>query len=179
MRFRPALLVALFAGCLIGTAPASARDLPQRKPGLWELKMSIKGLNRPGRAIRQCIDAKTDKLMRGNFGPEAAQRTCTQRKIAPSPGGFTVDSVCTFGGATTTSHTVIAGDFNSAYTMEVTSTRHGGPPIPGMANGTSHMFISAKWLGPCRAGQRPGDIMMGNGMKMNILDLRKMHLPQR
>jgi hypothetical protein len=55
--------------------------------------------------------------------------------------------------------------------------------MPGMpAGGTSHMFLSAKWLGACPAGTRPGDIMMGNGMKMNVLDLRKMggaHRPPR
>lgn len=36
------------------------------------------------------------------------------------------------------------------------------------------MTILAKWLGPCVAGQKPGDVMMGNGMKMNVLDIQKM-----
>jgi hypothetical protein len=179
---RLAMLLALAAGCLVAAAPARALDLPQRKAGLWELKMSFKGRNLPGQVMRQCIDAKTDKLMNGNFGAGAMRQSCTQRKVVPSPGGFSVDSVCKFGGATTTSHAVIAGDFSRAYTVEVTSTRHGGPPVPGMGSGgTTHMAISAKWLGPCRAGQRPGDIMMGHGMKMNIFDLRKlggMHLPR-
>jgi hypothetical protein len=35
------------------------------------------------------------------------------------------------------------------------------------------MTMTAKWLGPCAAGQRPGDMIMPNGMKMNILDLQK------
>jgi hypothetical protein len=30
--------------------------------------------------------------------------------------------------------------------------------------------MAAKWLGPCAAGQRPGD--MPGGQKMNILDLQ-------
>ena len=33
-------------------------------------------------------------------------------------------------------------------------------------------FVAAKWLGPCKAGQEPGDIIMSNGMKMNVLKLR-------
>ncbi len=39
---------------------------------------------------------------------------------------------------------------------------------------TTNMTIEAKWLGACKAGQRPGDIMMGNGMKMNIRDMQTM-----
>jgi hypothetical protein len=33
------------------------------------------------------------------------------------------------------------------------------------------MTIQAKWLGPCAAGQRPGDVTMANGMTMNVLDI--------
>jgi hypothetical protein len=32
---------------------------------------------------------------------------------------------------------------------------------------------TAKWLGPCAAGQRPGDMIMPGGRTMNILDLQK------
>ena len=82
--------------------------------------------------------------------------------------------MCKFGGATTTSHAVVTGDFNSAYTVDVTSTREGGRPVPGMApGGATHMKIAAQWIGPCAKGQRPGDMIMGNGMTMNILDLQK------
>jgi Protein of unknown function (DUF3617) len=180
MRYRLALPLVLFAGCLIVSGPARALELPQRKAGLWELKMSFEGRNLPGQVMRQCIDAATDKLMNSNFGG-SPQQSCSEQTVSPSPGGFAVDSVCKFGGATTTSHAVVTGDFGSDYTMQVTSTRRGGPHVPGVADGTSHMTIAAKWLGPCRAGERPGDIMMGNGMKMNILDLRKMggaHMPR-
>ena len=36
------------------------------------------------------------------------------------------------------------------------------------------MTIAAKYLGPCANFQKPGDVMMGNGMKMNVLEIRKM-----
>ena len=66
------------------------------------------------------------------------------------------------------------GDFNSAYTVEVTSKREGGRPIPGVApGGETHMKIAATYIGACAAGQRPGDVIMSNGMTMNILDLQK------
>ena len=36
------------------------------------------------------------------------------------------------------------------------------------------MKLDAKWLGPCEAGQKPGDMMMANGMTINVLDMQKM-----
>ena len=34
--------------------------------------------------------------------------------------------------------------------------------------------IEAKWLGACKADQKPGDIVMPGGMKMNIKDMEKL-----
>ena len=93
---------------------------------------------------------------------------------------ITIDSVCKFGAATTTSHAVVTGSFDSAYKVDVTSTREGGPPMPGVAPGAqTHMMIEAKWLGVCAAGQKPGDVVMSNGMSMNVLDMQKMRPPTR
>jgi hypothetical protein len=33
--------------------------------------------------------------------------------------------------------------------------------------------MAAKWLGQCTAGQKPGDMIMANGMKINVLDAQK------
>jgi hypothetical protein len=113
-----------------------------------------------------------------NFG--GAGQHCSKQDISNSGGAITVDSICKFGETTSTSHAVITGDFNSDYTVEVTSTREGGRPIPGGAPGQeSHMKIAAKWIGACAAGQRPGDVIMSNGMTMNVIDLAKRMAPQK
>jgi hypothetical protein len=39
------------------------------------------------------------------------------------------------------------------------------------------MTVEAKWLGACTADQKPGDMIMGNGMKMNINDMAKGAVP--
>jgi len=182
MRRGLTVLAALSAGCLISAASAFALDMPQRKPGLWGLTMNFEGRHLPAQVIKQCIDAASDKLMNSNFGGSAMAK-CSKQDVSHAGGVMTVDSVCQVGGATTTTHAVITGSFDSAYTVDVTSTRRGGPRVPGMAaGGVNHMKIAAKWLGPCGAGQRPGDMIMANGMKMNVLDLRKMggaHRPPR
>ncbi|MFZ0621249.1 MAG: DUF3617 family protein [Pseudolabrys sp.] len=169
MRRYSAIAVALLSSASF----ALALDVPTRKAGLWELKMEFQGRNLPAQLMQQCTDASTDKLMTLNFGG-AADRNCQKRDMHNNGGTITVDSVCSFGEATTTSHAVVSGDFNSAYTVQISSTRQGGRPTPGTApGGESHMTISAKWLGPCVAGQKPGDVMMGNGMKMKVLDLQR------
>ena len=48
-----------------------------------------------------------------------------------------------------------------------------GPAIPGMPAERT-ITIDAKWVGACKADQKPGDIMMPGGMKMNIKDMEKL-----
>lgn len=157
---------------LICATPALAAEIPARKPGLWELKMTMESVGGvPMPSFQHCIDAATDKQMNTLAGGAHAEQ-CSKKDVQVSGGTVTVDSVCEFGGGmSATSHAVVTGDFNSAYVVKVNSKRTGGPatPIPAETN----MTIEAKWLGPCKADQRPGDMIMGNGMKMNINDLQK------
>jgi len=166
----------LIVGLLALAVPAFALDMPPRKPGLWEIKLNFEGRNLPAQVIKHCVDQTTDKLMNAQFS--GAQVACSKQDMKNSGGTITIDSVCKFGDATTTSHTVITGSFDSAYMMRVTSSREGGRPLPGATpGGETHMNLEAKYLGPCEAGQKPGDMIMANGMKMNILDMPKMGAP--
>jgi hypothetical protein len=151
---------------VIGAVPALAAELPSRKPGLWEIKMEFANRNTPGQTMRQCIDASTDQMMQSNLGP-SSQNACSKRDVQRSADAITIDSVCTVGGKTTTSHAVITGSFDSAYTMTMTSD---SAPAPGRK---SRMTMAAKWLSPCTGDQKPGDMIMANGMKVNILDMQK------
>jgi hypothetical protein len=172
MRLLPLAAVAAF--CAL---PAHALDLPARKAGLWEIKMTFEGRNIPGQTSQHCIDAATDKQMNA-IGNGATQGACSKQDVQRVGATIVVDSVCKFGDATTTSHAVMTGDFNSAYTVKVNSKREGGRALPGMpADGASTMTIEAKWLGACAADQKPGDIVMAGGRKINILDMQRMGVP--
>ncbi|MBN8937069.1 MAG: DUF3617 family protein [Rhizobiales bacterium] len=161
-------------GFVIATA-ASATEMPMRKAGLWDLKMNFDSRGVPPQSIQQCVDAATDKLMNSNFGG-MSKGSCSTHDVKTAGSTITVDSVCKFGEATTTSHAVVTGSFDRAYTVRVTSTRKGGPAIPGMTPGQAvNMTIEAKYLGPCKAGQKPGDMIMANGFKMNVLNMRSAH----
>ena len=169
---RPRLTIIALA--LVSASPAAALDLPARKAGLWEIKMAFEGRTIPPQTMQQCIDAATDKQM-NSIGGNMAQERCSKQDVQKVGATIVVDSVCQVGPTKTTSHGVISGDFNSAYTVKVASQREGGPAVPGMpADGTSNMTMEAKWLGACKADQKPGDMIMPGGMKVNIVDLQRM-----
>ena len=44
------------------------------------------------------------------------------------------------------------------------------PPGPGNDVATA---MDGKWLGACAADQKPGDVIMSNGVKVNVPDLQK------
>jgi Protein of unknown function (DUF3617) len=169
---RPLSLMAFALAC---AQPAMALDLPARKAGLWEIKMTMEGRNIPMPVAQHCIDAETDKMMSA-IG-DARQQLCSKRDVQKVGSTIVVDSVCKIGEVTTTSHAVVSGDFNSAYTVKVTSKREGGAAAPGMpADGTMNMTLEGKWTGPCKPDQKPGDVIMG-GHKFNVHDLQKLPAP--
>ena len=155
----------LLAACLGCAVPASADELPTRKAGLWEIRMMVGAREMPMGNIQQCTDAETDALLTTNVSG-AMGSSCGKPKITNSGGTITIDSACKIGSGTTNTHAVITGDFDSAYSITVTSTG-------GVAEGRGPMTMQAKWLGPCRQGQQPGDIIMPGGIKMNIRSLTK------
>ena len=154
------LLAALVA------APAQAVELPVRKAGLWEMKVQRAGSQSPEMTMQQCTDATTDKDMATAMSP-MSKEMCSKQEIQKTATGYVSDSICGISGVTIASHSEITGDFNSAYTVKSTVRSERGP-----AGGTT--TIEAKWLGACKADQKPGDIVMPGGMKMNIKDMEKL-----
>ena len=149
---------------------AGAVELPVRKSGLWEMKVLNPGSPAPEMTMQQCTDATTDKDMATSFSP-MAKDVCSKQDIQKTATGYVTDSVCGIGGMSIKSHAEIVGDFNSAYTVKSTSHSEGGPAgVPRDSTTT----IEAKWLGACKADQKPGDIVMPGGMKINLKDMEKL-----
>ena len=153
-------------GLLLCAVQARADDLPSRKPGLWEVRQVIGNAKTSPLVIKQCIDAATDHMLQSSTGPYSAD-VCPTRSVQKSADGTTIDSTCTIAGKTAKTHAAISGSFDSAYKMTVTSQGE------GMPGNDITLSLEAKWLGPCAADQKPGDLIMGNGMKLNILDAQK------
>jgi hypothetical protein len=158
-----AVCLSFFAGAVC------ALDFPARKPGLWEMSMDMGGgaSKRPTQVTQQCMDAASDKAMR-EIGEGMSKGRCSKQDMRNEGGKIIVDTVCRMevaNNTVATTHSVMSGDFNSAYHVE--SKSRYSPPLMGRAEGS--IVIDAKWIGPCKAGQKPGDVIMSNGMKMNLL----------
>ena len=150
------------------SALAASVEMPLRKAGLWEIHMQHEGSKLPDVAIQQCTSEAIDREFTSEFAP-AAKQNCTKNDIQKTATGYVSDSVCAGGGATITSHAETSGDFNSAYNVKVTSHSEGGK----LGTHDSTMTLTAKWVDACKADQKPGDIVMPGGLKMNMRDLQK------
>ena len=167
MRF--AVPVLAFVACV---SSAAAQEIPTRRAGLWEVTVNHDGKNTPPQTMQQCTDAETDQLMNA-FGGALSADMCTKQEIKKVGPTLVINAVCQVGSMKSTSQSVVSGDFNSNYTVRVTSKIEGLPAsAQDAAGGTT--TIQARWVGACKPGQRPGDIVMANGQTMNIRDLRKM-----
>jgi hypothetical protein len=167
---RPLLLSCFCVGslALLSAQHARADELPLRKPGLWEMKIVKTGSLVPNMTMQHCTDASTDKDMANTVSPVAKQ-ICTKQEVQKTATGYIADSVCSVAGVSMTSHSDITGDFDSAYTLVTTSHLDKGPSA---IRDTTR--IEAKWLGDCKAGQKPGDVVMPGGFKLNVKDAEKL-----
>jgi hypothetical protein len=163
------LAVFLSGYCLLLPARnALAEDLPLRKPGLWEMKVVKTGSSLPDITMQHCTDETTDKDMSNTVSPMTKQ-VCSKQDVQKTASGYLTDSVCTVAGVSMTSHSEISGDFNSAYTVKTTAhIQHGDKPVDTVTT------IEAKWLGACKADQKPGDVVMPGGFKLNVKDAEKL-----
>lgn len=172
---RPLSLIAL----VICVTPALAAEMPPRKPGLWEMRMTLEGQKMPPQLAQHCIDAETDRLM-SDIGTGMQKEMCQKHEMTKSGDVLVVvDSVCNIGGVNTTTRAEISGNFDSAYTVKVHSKREDSPASKKMPGPPEmRMSIEAKWAGECKKGQKPGDMIMPGGVKLNVRDMQKLQAGQ-
>lgn len=172
-RLDPLCLWCAALGCaalaLVLSSAAMADELPLRKPGLWQMKLVHKGSGLPELSMQHCTDATTDREMNNMVSPMAKQ-ICSKQEVRKTATGYVADSVCSINGGTMTSHSEITGDFNSAYTIVTTS--HSDKGLLNLRDITTR--IEGRWLGDCKPGQKPGDIVMPGGFKLNVHDAQKL-----
>jgi len=149
-------------------APPTPPDAkPHRQPGLWEQHVSVDGLEGV-QTTQLCID----KASEGKLSLYSARATAghceTNQIMRKTDGTWAFSSVCDMGsGGKVTTAGTITGDVSRAYTVQSDSTTVGAA-VPQM-NGEHKVNITAAWQGPCRPGQKGGDLILPGGIKMNIL----------
>ena len=163
-----AALISLFVSPAWADMP---KDMPKRKSGLWDLSFQLGAGAAPMR-MQQCVDEKSDDLMQQQ-SQHQTQAKCSKHTAEKSGNRIITDSVCKLGETTATTKAVFTGDFTSVYRGEIQSSFN--PPMHGMKE--SKQIIDAKWLGPCKPGQKPGDVMMPGREKINPAEMMK-NLPK-
>jgi hypothetical protein len=146
---------------VVPLASAAAVELPERKPGLWEITTTRQ--DAPPQAVSICVDHATEAGLSA-LGTNAAKGMCSKTEINRDGDVLTVDSVCRIGSRQSTTHSVttFAGDSASHSEIHITFD----PPLNRRSE--TNMVKDAKWMGACPAEMTPGDMLLPNGVKMNI-----------
>lgn len=163
---RAPVFILLFAIAVTSAHADIGKDMPKRKSGLWDLSMQMDTRAQAMR-MQQCVDEKSDDLMKQRADQQGAK--CAQSSVTRSGNQVVVDTVCPIGGTSATTKAVFTGDFSSAYKAEIHTSFT--PPMRGMKESTQ--TLEAKWLGPCKPGQKPGDIMMPGRPPINPAEMMK------
>jgi Protein of unknown function (DUF3617) len=155
LRISVVLVSAIFA------TAAVADEIPPRKPGGWEIVVSGEKIDDV--KMKLCIDKETDQLFNKN-GTELSDKKCSRRDVKVNGDVTTIDSLCKLGGTTETSSTVMTFTGDTAFHSE--TKIHFEPALAGKTDVVTTQ--DGKWTGPCAGGMKPGDMIAGNGPKLNI-----------
>ena len=163
IRRRVALALAFAAAGLAASTPVAAQDFPKLKPGLWELVRKSDRAEDKGQRTTICMDEPMQREM-WTMGMGAMRGMCSKSDVRLSGGRGTADFVCSMGGSTMRSKAVMTFTGDTGYRTEIDTTYE--PPMNGQARTRS--VVESRWLGACKAGQQPGDMLLPNGQTINM-----------
>lgn len=154
---------------------ARGDEVPQRKPGLWEIVSTDKNAQTPPMKQRVCLDRETDALL-NKVGLATSQQACAKNEMHVSGNRVTMHVVCDFGHSQLTADGVITYIGDSSYRNEMHG--HFQPPMAGV--GDTHNVQDGKWVGACPADMKPGDLVTNRGpggheIKMNLRSMVGSH----
>jgi len=129
-------------------------------------------IQRPGRVekpvtVHQCTSASAEPVMLMSIVP--GQEDCRERTVRRGGKGtlvsYEIRTVCHVHGNRIEAQMQLLGDLKSSYQGSFEAKF---PETP--LNNTGRMVVKGRWLGACAAGQRPGDMVLPNGVTVNVLD---------
>lgn len=152
------------AAAVSGPATAISAELPARKAGAWDISIKLTGGMMPTAKMRHCTNERDDGNMSVMFNP-LSPSPCPTRDIQKHSDRYTIDAVCRDDGKSITLHADIRGNFDTRYTV-VTETK-----VQDSEDSTpyvSNLTLEGTYLGACRADEKPGDVTMAGGLKINV-----------
>jgi hypothetical protein len=171
MKIRIAVVAAVF---VCGASVVSAQTLPKMKAGMWESTVVHQGGDAKKDAkgetpkTTMCINDSVMELIM-KMGQGISQQMCSKNTSQVSGNKMTGSAECKMGGSTISSTSTTTFNGDSSYRTEAKAVY--SPPLNGMKETVT--VTEAKYVGPCKAGMKPGDINT-MGITMNIMDMNKM-----
>ena len=158
--------------------PAEKSTLPARKAGLWEVMVRSDDLvlQRQGQAkplpqtVQMCTDAVSEPVMLLSIvpGQENCREVTAKPRSAKAGGGWEIRSLCFVHDNRVEADMQLTGDlqaeYRGAYSVKYPAT---------LMHNTGRMLFEGRRLGDCSAGQRPGDMVLPNGVTVNVVADRK------
>lgn len=133
-------------------APAAAPAAPaapitfQRKPGLWEMQMSMGGIDFVQKS-QTCVKAGENDTTA--FNPQApGPENCSRQAVVKQADGWRFETVCDMGsGGEVSVSGVASGDFDTRYQVR-SQMVISGAAVPQM-NRTTTVNVDARRIGDC------------------------------
>lgn len=165
----PLLAVALLAAaCATPASAASTDDYPRLRPGLWEVssRTSVQPKDEPPARSSMCLDdASARELYR--FSQGMMEGMCSKFDVKHTGNRYVSEAVCKLGDSRMVARSTMTVAGDTAYRIEGSSSYD--PPFMGIKDATT--TVDAKHAGPCRPGQKPGDVTTARGQTINIRNL--------
>ena len=160
------LAIAVLLAALAVPSFAAAEDYPKLRPGLWEMTRTADNAPQHPSTSTVCLDDTVQKEMY-ELGNGAMRGMCSKHDFRMAGGRATGDYVCDMGGSRMHSKSTMVMSGDTAYRTEVNTTYD--PAFMGLTK--LNTVLTARRVGPCKPGQRPGDMTTATGQTFNIRDV--------
>lgn len=148
-----------------------AGDFAWRKAGLWNVSIRKDGES-VMRAVKvqQCSDAASEPDVLLSILP--GQERCAPLEVVRSSAGMVIKTHCEVHDIKVDSQMTMSGNFGVAYRGKF-NVRYASGSVPAPQMGD--VLFEARWIGPCAPSQHPGDMVLSNGITVNVLKDKKAH----
>jgi hypothetical protein len=150
---------------LLALPALAADDFPKLKAGQWEMLTGAAKDTAPRKTTLCTDDAVQKELI--SMGTGMQKEMCSKNEMRREGSRVISNSQCKIGESTIVTKAIMTFTGDTAYRTEIDSTY--SPPFMGMKEAKTTM--EGKYVGPCRDGLVPGDMVLPSGQKMNIKNI--------
>jgi metalloprotease len=170
------IFIAMLGLLCVANGVASAQNLPKLKAGMWEDTINVEMakskdqrsslVNPPGVILKCNDDAMIQQIMK--TAQASVGKSCRQDAFLVSGNKATQTAECKLGNSIMRTISVITFNGDTSYRADTKTVYDPplNPPMPGLVD--MAIVIESRYLGPCKAGMKVGDVVM-NGVTTNIL----------